>query len=88
MIEIQKDKWYHFGCSGLIGLFFGIMFMLLQMSAIQIFIAAFFAILNTGFGKEYGDYNNPRSGWDWKDIIADAIGAFLGAGCIAILKLM
>lgn len=32
-----------------------------------------------GVGKEYGDSKAKGNKWDWKDIIADAIGALLGS---------
>ena len=31
-------------------------------------------------GKEYGDYNNPNSGWSWWDLFADALG--IGTGLL------
>lgn len=31
-------------------------------------------------GKEYGDYNNPNSGWSWFDLVADTLG--IGAGLL------
>lgn len=36
-------------------------------------------------GKEYGDYNNPNSGWSWWDLIADALG--IGTGLLIKLLL-
>jgi hypothetical protein len=36
--------------------------------------------LAAAIAKEYGDYNNPNSGWSWWDIVADALG--IGTGLI------
>lgn len=32
-----------------------------------------------GVGKEYGDKVNPYDGWDWYDLLADIVGATVGA---------
>lgn len=34
--------------------------------------------IGLAIGKEYGDYNNPNSGWSWGDLVADALGIATG----------
>jgi len=34
--------------------------------------------MGTGVGKEYGDAKSPGNKWDWKDILADLVGAAVG----------
>lgn len=34
--------------------------------------------LGLGLGKECGDFFNPNSKWDWKDLVADIVGTAIG----------
>ena len=34
--------------------------------------------LGLGLGKECGDFFNPKSEWDWKDLVADLVGTAIG----------
>ena len=34
--------------------------------------------LGLSLGKEFGDKNNPNSGWSWGDLVADLAGALTG----------
>jgi hypothetical protein len=41
------------------------------------FVATLFSFelaIGLSIGKEYGDYNNPNSGWSWWDIVEDGLG--------------
>lgn len=45
------------------------------------FIDVWFGVglgVGLAIGKEYGDYNNPNSGWSWLDLVADALGIGVG----------
>ena len=44
------------------------------------------AAVGLGIGKEYGDSKATGNRWDWLDLIADLLGAALGAGTIALIK--
>ena len=52
------------------------------------------SIIDTGFaiglalGKEYGDSKAIGNKWDWKDILADAIGIVLGTAIRIGIKLL
>ena len=34
--------------------------------------------LGLSLGKEFGDKNNPKSGWSWGDLVSDALGILVG----------
>lgn len=86
--KIPKDKRLHFGYSYIIAFICGLISLMLNMNALQIFYSGFTISCAAGFGKEYGDKINPYNHWDWYDILADVIGAALGIGSILILYMI
>ena len=42
------------------------------------FLCGVLFALGLGFGKECGDWFNPNSKWDWKDLLADLCGCAVG----------
>ncbi len=77
---LPYDKKLHFGCSFIIAALAGLAGNVLGMTWLQAFYTGFGISIAAGFGKEYGDKINPANKWDWSDVLADAIGAGLGAG--------
>ena len=79
---IPYDKKLHFGASFAIAVVAGLAGGALGMNWLQALYAGVGISMAAGFGKEYGDKLNPSNQWDWKDVIADAAGALLGAGLV------
>lgn len=66
----SNDKFAHFICNFLIVVILGIIF-----SPVIGLVAALVA----SFSKEaYDEFTEDGSGWDWKDVLADAIGIMAG----------
>lgn len=80
--NIPNDKKLHFGCSFLIGAVAGLAANALGMTWMQALYSGAGISAATGFGKEYGDKVSPGNHWDWYDVLADAVGALLGAGLV------
>lgn len=85
-MKITKDKWLHFTCCMLIAL---VVTMILGMMSNWYVgaLAGLSTAMGTGVGKEYGDAKSPGNKWDWKDILADLVGAAVGIviGIIIVL---
>ena len=77
-MRISKDKKLHFTCCMLIALAVTILIGLLSNWYVGS-IAGLLTAMGTGVGKEYGDKASPNNKWDWYDILADLIGAIVGA---------
>lgn len=80
--KISYDKKLHFGVSFIIAVIATATGNVMRMNWIQALYAGLCISLASGFGKEYGDKLNPSNTWDWKDVIADTVGALLGAGLV------
>ena len=55
---------------------------------IQAWLAGFAAGTAIGVGKEYGDHAAEGNRWDWEDIVADEIGAAIGATIGSIVTIL
>lgn len=73
---IGIDKFYHFGACFISSLFVG-----LVLGPLSGFVSA----MALGIGKEYGDSKAKGNEWSWGDIIADIVGAFVGAIIVLIV---
>ena len=66
----SNDKFAHFICNFLIVVILGIIFSP---------VIGLAAALVASFSKEiYDEFTEDGSGWDWKDVLADAIGITAG----------
>ena len=77
-MKIQKDKILHFSACAIIALITFLLFWLIGCSYTITALAALLISTAAGWGKEYGDKANPNNKWDWKDILADAVGTVIG----------
>lgn len=77
-MKIAKDKYLHFTCCMLIALIATAILGLMSNWYVGA-LAGLSTAMGTGVGKEYGDCKSPGNKWDWKDILADFIGAIVGA---------
>ena len=84
---IAKDKKLHFICCMLIAFATTILIGLLSNWYVGS-IAGLLTAMGTGVGKEYGDKINPYNKWDWYDILADFIGAVVGASIGIIITIL
>lgn len=75
---IARDKKLHFTCCMLIAFVATILIGLLS-NWYSGGLAGLLTAMGTGVGKEYGDKASPNNRWDWRDILADFIGAVTGA---------
>lgn len=75
---ITKENKLHFICCMLIALATTILIGLLS-NWYAGGLAGLLTAMGTGVGKEYGDKASPSNRWDWYDILADFIGAIVGA---------
>ena len=82
---IPIDKYKHFGVCFIITFVIGIIAIFLNVNSMGSSYCGFCAALSAGFAKEYGDVCSDNNHWDWKDIIADILGALVGAGIIYII---
>lgn len=80
--NIPYDKKLHFGCSFAIATVAGLFANAIGMTWFQSLFTGAGISIAAGFGKEYGDKLNPNNHWDWDDVIADGLGALLGAGLV------
>lgn len=86
-MTIQKDKVLHFiACMTAAG-YVVLVMVLIGADVKSTCVAAFVSAVLLGVGKEYGDYMNPQSRWDNYNLLADALGAAVGAsaGLIGLL---
>lgn len=81
---LRGDYILHFGVCFLSTSIIGILFFLVVNhfsgyvpGVVASLFGAVFA-LGLSLGKEFGDRNNPNSGWSWGDIKADGVGILLG----------
>ena len=86
-MRISKDKKLHFTCCMLIALATTILIGLLS-NWYAGGLAGLLTAMGTGVGKEYGDKINPYNKWDWYDILADFIGAVVGASIGIIITIL
>lgn len=81
---IRGDYILHFGVCSLSTSIIGIVSFLVVnhfFGYVPALVASLFGAvfaLGLSFGKEFGDKNNPNSGWSWGDLIADALGILVG----------
>lgn len=81
---IRRDYILHFGVCSLSTSIIGILSFLVvnhflgyTPALIASLFGAVFA-LGLSLGKEFGDKNNPNSGWSWGDFVADGLGILIG----------
>ena len=86
-MRISKDKKLHFTCCMLIAFAVTILIGLLS-NWYAGSLAGLLTAMGTGVGKEYGDKINPYNKWDWYDILADFIGAVVGASIGIIITIL
>ena len=87
-MKIQRDKLMHFGVCAIVSV---LAMILMRVIAAPLAVAALSAILISvclGVGKEYGDMANPYNSWDWKDFLADVVGAVIGTAAMMPLWLI
>ena len=84
---MQIDKLIHAGCCFIIAAVFAIIAVCFGATLIGSAIIGFLAALAVGITKEYCDYINPNSFWDWWDLLADFIGALIGC-CVSFFALL
>lgn len=84
---IPRDKKIHFGVCAVIAYIVSFLLGIIGDAVLYASISGFIAAMGTGVGKEVGDYYAPDNSWDWKDILADAIGAIIGCA-LASLQLI
>lgn len=77
-MKITKDKYLHFTCCMLIALIVTSILGLMSNWYVGV-LAGLSTAIGTGVGKEYGDCKAPGNKWDWKDILADFVGAIVGS---------
>ena len=85
-MKIAKDKWLHFGVCTLIALIVGVLIGLINIYAGA--LAGLASALSAGIAKEYGDSKAHGNCWSWGDILADVIGAIVGAGIALLLMIL
>ena len=84
LIGLRGDYILHFGVCSLSTSVIGIVSFLVVnhfFGHVPGIVASLFGAvfaLGLGIGKEAGDKNNPKSGWSWSDLIADALGILIG----------
>ena len=83
-MKLEKDKIQHFGACLLVGLVASIIIAIISKGYWSASISGIMSGIAIGIGKEYGDSKAIGNWWDWRDILADAIGAVVGA-CIGAL---
>lgn len=83
----MKDKLLHAGVCFL-ATFVGYYYMRIFCDHTPSFTASWLLPMGLGFGKEYGDNKASGNRWDWKDIIADAVGTALGMSVIFVIHLI
>lgn len=86
--NIGSDKYMHFGVCAIVALLVGLFGIVLNMTPIMVAYCGFIAAMGAGLGKEYGDKVNPNNRWDWKDVLADFIGAVVGSGIVLVAALL
>lgn len=74
----MRDKLLHFICCFIVSAVMAVINGLCGIILVGM-INSFACGIAIGVGKEYGDSKAKGNKWDWKDIIADAIGALLGS---------
>lgn len=74
----MRDKLLHFICCFIVSAVMAVINGLYGIILVGM-INSFACGIAIGVGKEYGDSKAKGNKWDWKDIIADAIGALLGS---------
>lgn len=84
---IPRDKKIHFGVCAVIAFIVSFLLGIIGDVVLYANLSGFIAAMGTGIGKEVGDYYAPSNFWDWKDILADAIGAVIGCA-LALLQLL
>ncbi len=81
------DKLYHFSACFIITLIAGVLLFPFA-NIVGVLIGTFITASAAALAKEYGDKCNPINKWDWKDIIADYCGTFLGMVILLIIYLL
>lgn len=87
-MKIQQDHFKHFGVCLVVALTASAVEAGFGASYWQSYIAAIIAGGAIGVGKEYGDKCAPGNKWDWNDIVADMVGAIVGAALGSLLSLI
>lgn len=85
-MKIEKDKYLHalvcMACAIGVGLVFA------WHSVVVAMVAGLIAAMCAAGGKEYGDMLAVGNRWSWGDILADAVGAFVGCGVVYLIWLV
>ena len=74
----MNDKLLHFICCFIVSAIMAVVNGLYDAIVVGI-INSFACGFAIGVGKEYGDSKAKGNKWDWKDILADALGALIGS---------
>lgn len=75
---MQKDKILHFSASAALVIIMMTIFFICNSNWVLAALAGTAVSATAGITKEYADSLNPNNKWDWKDIIADALGISAG----------
>lgn len=76
---IPKDKLKHILVCTIIAMSVMALLCVIHSSLLVAIISSTLCALFAGIGKEYGDKVNPYNKWDWRDLVADTVGAIMGS---------
>lgn len=82
---MHKDKLYHFAACAIVALVTSFTMLFLHGTLAISLLSGALSGIAIGVGKEYGDSKAVGNKWDWYDILADAIGAFVGSAVGVLL---
>lgn len=86
-MKINADKVKHFIACLAISAVAAIIQSVAGANYLQSFVAGVIAGGAIGIGKEYGDQCSSIGHWDWSDILADLLGAIVGAASGSLMSL-
>ena len=78
-MRIEEDKIQHFVACATIACVASFVMAVLGVTYLPCVVASFMVAMSCAVGKEFGDMRAVGNRWDWRDIIADLMGAILGA---------
>lgn len=87
-MKVAKDKLMHFGACCITSVVAMVFFRIIAAQMAGSACGALLISIALGVGKEYGDMANPYNSWDWKDFVADVIGAITGTAAMMPLWLI
>lgn len=87
-MKIQRDKLMHFTVCCCAAVMVMVLFRAIASPLGAASLASLLTSIGIGVGKEYGDKASPYNKWDWKDIVADTIGAITGMAAGMLLWIL